>query len=550
MPILHRPPRASLIGRTLAGDYVIERQLGDGGMGVVYAARHTRLPARFAIKVLHRELGRQEEVFRRFRHEAEVLAALRHPNIVQVIDFNRLADGTIYLVMEYLEGEDLEARIRRWGLLPLQELLPIIRQVASALQAAHRHGVVHRDLKPKNVFLARVEHGDRVVEQVKVLDFGVSKIRRDGEADLTRVGRILGTPQFMSPEQARGQSHLIDARADQFALGAIVYYGLSGQLPFAGTEARAVLYQVLHQNPPPLGQVARVPEPVARVVERALCKDPAGRFPSLSEFVAALEEAAQVAVEAGAPSGPREVVLVQPARRSFPEGTLVLAPGGDATVLTSPSTSGPRPTDSVTQLAALSTTLSGGSGTLEGVSRQGGRRALAGALALCAAGFTSALLILRAPSHPTKPPQANLPTRQPSPPALPAAPPAARGSQSPAGAKTLSQLLQEGHERLRSNDLAGARRSFEAALGIDPYNTRALAGLGEIEMELRSYGAALRWLRQAAQREPDNARYHQLLCQVRFRLGDPSGARAACTRALRLEPDNTDARLMLRSLRR
>ncbi len=293
--------RGGLIGRTLGGNYLIERKISDGGMGTVYAARHTRLPATFAVKVLHRDLypssGESDEVFQRFRQEAEITSSLRHPHIVQVLDYNRLPDGTIYLVMEYLDGEDLHARIRRQGRLPLAEVLPMARQISSALGAAHKHNVVHRDLKPQNLFLCQQDHGERIIEVVKVLDFGISKIRRpagpDETGELTRAGRLLGTPQFMAPEQAAGQNHLIDARTDQFALGSILYYALSGQMPFSANDLAAVLFQVLYIEPPPLHLVAPVPQEVGEVVARAMAKQPEKRHASVAELLRALEVAAQ-----------------------------------------------------------------------------------------------------------------------------------------------------------------------------------------------------------------------------------------------------------------
>lgn len=279
---------AELLGRTLSRTYHVERVLGGGGMGAVYAARHVRTGGLFAVKVLHRETAADAEIYKRFQDEAKTVSALRHPHIVQVTDFDQDEDGTPFIVMELLEGEDLYQRLCRVRRLPLPEVIDIARQVGSALHAAHDKGIVHRDVKPQNIFLVRHDIADIVSEVAKVVDFGISKIRRNG-AQMTRDMTLLGTPQFMSPEAALGQNSAIDGRADQWSLAVIMYLCLSGRLPFDSENPVGVLYMVVHEKPVPLKQLAPdVPDHVVAAIERAMSKKKEDRFPRMVDFVKAI----------------------------------------------------------------------------------------------------------------------------------------------------------------------------------------------------------------------------------------------------------------------
>jgi serine/threonine protein kinase len=283
-------PRENLPGQVLARTYRIERLLGSGGMGSVYLARNVRTDGLVAIKVLQREAAENPEIFRRFQEEARICSALRHPHIVQVMDFNQDDDGSQFIVMEYLEGEELNQRLKRQGRLALDETLNIAREVCSALQAAHDQGVVHRDIKPQNIFLARTELAHGITDIAKVLDFGISKIRRS-DSQATRDLTILGTPQYMAPEAAQGRHSELDGRADQFALAVILYRALSGQLPFDSSDIMAVLYQVVHEAAPPLGPLAPLaPASVVAAVERAMAKRKEDRFPTMRQFIRALDK--------------------------------------------------------------------------------------------------------------------------------------------------------------------------------------------------------------------------------------------------------------------
>jgi serine/threonine protein kinase len=242
-----------------------------------------------AIKLMACRLAANNDALARFRREAEITSRLGHPNLVNVIDFGTSQAGEPYLVMEYLEGEDLEARLRRCRTLPVPLVVHIVKQTASALAAAHAQGVVHRDLKPANVFLVHVP-GE--MEFVKVLDFGVSKVKAAG-VKLTKVSVALGTPTYMSPEQAAGRADEIDHPADQWALACIAWEMLTSRGPFVADDVNALFYQILNLQPPSL--LLKVPglEPEAELVLlRALAKAPRARFPSIRDFASAFESAA------------------------------------------------------------------------------------------------------------------------------------------------------------------------------------------------------------------------------------------------------------------
>ncbi|MFB1481471.1 serine/threonine-protein kinase [Corallococcus sp. RDP092CA] len=273
-------------GRVLRGTYEIGTVLGRGGMGAVFLARHLRLPGKqVAIKVLHGAEALSEEVTVRFRREAEIASRLGHPNIVEVLDFDTLEDGTPFMVMEYLRGEGLSRRLRKQKQQPLEEVLSIARQMGAALQAAHRAGVVHRDLKPGNVFLVPTEAGGVVGERVKLLDFGISKLV-DSRTVQTLDSVLMGTPQYMAPEQAMGHNSNVDARTDLFAFGAIVYEMLAGRPPYSGDNVAELIYQIVHLEPPPLLTLApQTPPHVVTAIARAMAKKPEDRHPDVGAFI-------------------------------------------------------------------------------------------------------------------------------------------------------------------------------------------------------------------------------------------------------------------------
>ena len=278
--------KTTVDGALLEGAYRIFRVVGEGGMGTVYEGLQLRLNKRVAIKVMSRELAANPEALARFRREAEVTSSIGHPHIVHVTDFGSTPTGEPFMVMEFLDGEDLESRLRRVGRLPLASALHVVKQVASALTATHQQGIVHRDLKPANIYLLNVA-GE--VDFVKVVDFGISKVRA-AVTRLTQASVVMGSPQYMSPEQALGRVDEIDLRTDEWALASITWEMLSGRCPFTGEDVASLLYQVVHENPPSLA--AAVPglrSDVEEVLRMALAKKREDRFASIGAFARALE---------------------------------------------------------------------------------------------------------------------------------------------------------------------------------------------------------------------------------------------------------------------
>jgi serine/threonine-protein kinase len=279
------------VGTVIADTYEVTGLIGAGGMGAVWAATHRRLPGkRVAVKVL-KNLGDAAgswgaESLARFRREAEIASRIGHPNIIEVLDFHTLPSGTPYMILEFLQGESLASRLRR-GPLPLEAALDIARQVGSALAAAHRADVVHRDLKPDNIFLVPSDSGGVLADRVKVLDFGISKIRNSSTVQ-TQESALLGTPQYMSPEQAYGKNRTIDQRTDVWALGTIVYEMLVGAPAFSGETLAQVILSIVNDPAPSLAGRPGVPEQVARAVARALEKEVDRRWPDVGSFIAEL----------------------------------------------------------------------------------------------------------------------------------------------------------------------------------------------------------------------------------------------------------------------
>jgi serine/threonine-protein kinase len=276
---------ASLVGTTLDGQYRIDSHLASGGMGAVFRAHHLSLRKDVALKVLRPELTTSVELQERFRRESEIAASLEHRHIVRVTDFRRSPEGLLYLAMELLAGESLFDRLRREGFLPPDEAVEILWQLCDGLEAAHAKGVVHRDLKPENVFLARGPGG----ELVKILDFGIAKMADPGVGSTTQSGMVVGTPEYLSPEQATGSA--IDARSDLYTVGLIGWRMLAGRHPFKADDARALLMMQATQPVPPLASVradlAGYPLLVTAIA-RACQKDPAARYQSAAEFKADL----------------------------------------------------------------------------------------------------------------------------------------------------------------------------------------------------------------------------------------------------------------------
>jgi serine/threonine-protein kinase len=284
-------------GALVAGKYRLERRIGAGGMGEVWAATQTVTRKPVALKFL-RDAEADPDTKRRFLREARAACAVRHPNVVEVHDVLELDDGAPVMVMELLEGESLEDRLKRDGKLALGDLAAVLVRVVSAVGTAHALGIVHRDLKPDNIFLAKTPDG----VEVKVLDFGIAKLTAlEGDAaltgGLTNTGAMLGTPYYMSPEQAFGEKK-VDHRADVWSLGIILYRGISGVLPTKADNIGQILKIVMTHAIPPIGEVApSTPSDVVELVGRMLAQSPADRPSDLREVKAVLERYAGVVVE-------------------------------------------------------------------------------------------------------------------------------------------------------------------------------------------------------------------------------------------------------------
>jgi len=279
----------ALVGRTLGGVYRVDKRLGAGGIGAVYAALQIRTKRRYAVKVLLPEMALKAGAVERFRREGEALAALGHAGIVQIHDFDTAEDGTQYLVMDLLEGEDLSTRLERVGALDWTSAVRILEETASALGAAHALGIIHRDLKPANIFLSRRQGS---AERATILDFGLAKnVAAVEDVRLKATGAGLGTPLYMSPEQARGGD--VDLRTDVYALGCILYEMLTGAPPFEGPTLTAVIARILTDPPPSVSHHAprAVPLAIDEVVRTALAKDPARRQSSAHALVEAVAHA-------------------------------------------------------------------------------------------------------------------------------------------------------------------------------------------------------------------------------------------------------------------
>ena len=273
-------PEDPLIGAIVSGTYKVVRRLGEGGMGRVYEAEHLRLPKRAAVKVLHPDWATVGEAFERFQREAVISSSIGSRHIVQVHDLGQLDDGSPYMLMEYLQGEDLATVLERRRRLPPGEVLALMEQACAGVHAAHLKGVIHRDLKPANLFVAQLEDGERVV---KVLDFGLSKVRGARRSSLTGA-QVLGTPAYMSPEQIRTSAE-VDSRTDVYALGATLFELLTGALPFDDPNVSVLMDMILEQPPRRARElVPALADAIDELMVRALAKDPAERFQDVDAF--------------------------------------------------------------------------------------------------------------------------------------------------------------------------------------------------------------------------------------------------------------------------
>jgi serine/threonine-protein kinase len=333
-----------LIGREIAGRYRIVKKLGEGGMGAVYRGEQISLKRAVAVKVLKPELGSNQMILRRFNAEAEAVAKLSHPNTVNIYDFGQDTDGSLFIAMEFIEGRSLREAIQKEGPFSPTRAISIALQVAASLSDAHARSIVHRDLKPDNVMLQdRGRHKD----VVRVLDFGIAKLRDDNRATqqaMTQAGDMLGTPQYMAPEQIRGEA--IDGRTDIYALGCMIYEMVTGRMPYEAPTIMAMLSKHLIEQVVPPSQRRpdlALPRTVDELVLQAMAKDPKSRPPSMELFAEMLQtllaslpadpnRSAGMSVQQGvatpaAPSSFQAPIVSPPPGAAFTPGGAAFAPG-------------------------------------------------------------------------------------------------------------------------------------------------------------------------------------------------------------------------------
>jgi eukaryotic-like serine/threonine-protein kinase len=298
-PITMRP-QDPFIGRDiLNGSFQILQKIGSGGMGAVYKAHEPEMNRMVGVKILHPRLANRKDLVTRFRREARAMSQLTHPNTVKVFRYGELDDGSLYIIMEFLEGRNLNQTVRAEGPFAMQRALPVLIQACGALDEAHKAGIIHRDLKPENIFLVQ-SAGLR--DFPKVLDFGLAKVgerqMRPGSVILTQEGMVFGTPEFMSPEQAQGRA--LTPASDIYSLSVILYEMLTGKLPF---DAKGAMdYIQLHVTAKPVPLHERVPGKtfpplLSQVIDRALAKRPEDRFASAADFATAVQQVLDGATE-------------------------------------------------------------------------------------------------------------------------------------------------------------------------------------------------------------------------------------------------------------
>jgi serine/threonine protein kinase/TolA-binding protein len=548
-----------MVGALLAGRYSIRRLCGEGGMGRVYEAEHIEIGKRVAVKVLHPAYSRTPDLVERFRREARAASRIENPNVVSVTDFGTTDDGSLFFVMEYIEGIELGLLIHREGPLPVNRMLRIAEQMSAALQAAHLAGVIHRDLKPENILLVSsrrsTPEGSEVVhdfphpDMVKVLDFGIAKSAEMEENSrkgkrLTRPGVAMGTPEYMAPEQAAG--YPADPRSDIYSVGSIMYEMLTGSPPYDGENVMEVLHKKANQPPRPLLEIRPDVSPVvATFIEKVMARNPDHRPQSMAELARGIHEIEQQLAMTPSP------VVVPEARKESLAG--VDAVGGTAPARSLPSrrvlalggivvvaalallvvrgarrTSGTTPVPS-TPVVTVSTTAPLPTSAVEAGLPESPADASTDTMPAITEAPVESTVDEPAPEEPSrKPPRVR--------PARPA--PAVAGLSTNAS----RQILEEGRDFLRAQRYDEASAAFKRL--IQPGSkTRGPAevGLAKIAFQKKDYQEAANHAREGA-RFGGGVEARVVLGDAYFRLEKFEDARKAYTEALKLDPDNRTAK--------
>ncbi|MDX2052366.1 MAG: protein kinase [Polyangiaceae bacterium] len=350
-------------GDLVQGKYRVVRIIGEGGMGAVFEGENIRINRRVAIKVLHAALASNKEVVQRFEREAQAAGRIGNDHILEVLDLGDLPDGDFFMVMEYLEGEPLSDRIRRLGRMSPEQVAPLMAQVLTGLQAAHTAGIIHRDLKPDNIFVLKEKAGQK--DFVKIIDFGISKFQPlGGEMKMTRTGSVMGTPYYMSPEQASGSSEA-DHRSDVYAVGVMMYEAVTGKVPFEASTFNQLLFKiVLDEVPKPETIVPDLDPGFASLIHKAMARDKEARFQDCTSLRNAILEWQRTGAAVSVPPpGGVEGHLPGKAREAFGSQTDVMpaaTPPGGARLGT-----GSQPSVVVAQEGNMSSTTGAGTWSTE-----------------------------------------------------------------------------------------------------------------------------------------------------------------------------------------
>jgi len=572
-----------MVGALLAGRYHIKRLRGEGGMGRVYEAEHIEIGKRVAVKVLHPAYSRTPDLVERFRREARAASRIEHPNVVNVTDFGTTAEGSLFFVMEYIEGIELGLLIHREGPLAINRALRITDQMCAALQAAHDAGVIHRDLKPENILLVSPPNASRTPsghlaqpaaeavaaapDLVKVLDFGIAKSDEIDDSPrvgkrLTRPGVAMGTPEYMAPEQAAG--HPADPRSDIYAVGSILYEMLTGTPPYDGENVMEILHKKANEPPRPIVELrADVPAPVVALVDRAMARDPGQRPQSMADLARQIREVELVLSVTPTPV----LIAVPPApeardKESSDEQESLIIPGR----LRALARSWPWLLLAGSVLGALALMLMvrgsarapGGAGpgeagqaaaTVPGVTAE--REPSLGSDDAALAPDTQSTSDAEEPAteqtqgrvEPV--PAEEAPKREASP-----RPRATRISPSTALSQAESRkLLQDGRDFLRGQRFDEARAAFERLVHAGKSRGPALVGLAKIAFQKHEYQEAVDRAREGA-RAGGGAEARVVLGDAYFRLDKFADARKAYQEALTLDPENRTARQNLDLIQR